>query len=82
MLLSEFYRMSRAFVPKQRDHVMNWVANEYSYAYRLHHPNWISFAMVPADPAVLNLRNTNQHNRGAGIPQLTPQQGFDIDAWA
>ena len=82
MLLSEFYRMSRAFIPKQRDHVMNWVANEYSYARCLRHPNWISFTMVPADPAALNLQNTNQHNRGAGIPQPTPQQGFDIDAWA
>jgi hypothetical protein len=82
MILSEFHRMSLAFVPEQRDHVMNWAANEWNYARRLIRPPQIRFMPVPADKDALNPRNLSRQNQGAGISYPEPESGFDIDRWA
>ena len=62
ILLSEFYGMSHAFVPEQRDHVMGWAANEWNYRHHLRRPARIQFAPVPPDMATLNAHNLNREN--------------------
>ena len=57
MLLSEFHRMFQAFVPKQRNHIIMWMANEFNYTHYLHHPTWMVFMLVPAEAAAINPQN-------------------------
>ena len=82
ILLSEFYGMSRAFVPEQHDHVMGWAANEWNYRRHLRRPARIQFAPVPPDMAALNACNLNWENQGAGIAYPEFEEGLDIDTWA
>jgi len=81
-LLSEFYRMSQAFVPEQQDHVMAWVANKWNYYRRLRNLPNVHFALVPVDSTAINPRNVNRLNQGAGIMHPQPKRGLDIDLWA
>jgi len=82
ILLSEFYRMSRAFIPQQRDHVMAWAANEWNYYRRLRNPPNVHFVLVPVDSTAINPCNVNRPNQGAEIMHPQSERGLDIDLWA